>query len=187
MKIEVCNLETERLLLRKLNISDLNDYIEFRNNEKLHTYLPTKPKKNVKDYKKSLKARLKEYNKKKDPRLTWAIQLKDENKLVGTISIEDVWKQHRLCELGWSINVNYQNKGIAFEAGQALINHIFKNYDINRIQAFIWQGNEASKRLAIKLGFTHEGTDREARLKDGKFLDIWNFGLLRKEWEQLNK
>ena len=187
MKIEVCNLETERLILRKLQLSDLDDYIEFRNNEDLHKFLPTKPKENINEYKKSLKKAIKEYNSKKDPRLTWAIELKSENKLVGTISIEDFWELHKQCELGWSINVNYQNKGIAFEAGQTLINHIFKNYDINRIQAFIWQGNEPSKRLALKLGFTHEGTDREARLKNDKFLDVWNFGLLRKEWEQLNR
>ena len=33
MKVNVCNLETERLLLRKLEFKDLSDYIEFRNSE----------------------------------------------------------------------------------------------------------------------------------------------------------
>ena len=186
MKIEVCNLETERLLLRKLNMSDLEDYIEFRSNADLHKFLSTKPKDNVKDYKKSLKSIVKNYIS-KAPRLIWAIVLKRDDKLVGTISIENYLVAHKLCEIGWSVNVNYQGKGIASEAGQALINHLFSNCDVNRIHASIWQGNESSKKLALKLGFTHEGTDRQARFKNGKFLDVLNFGLLKTEWETLSK
>ena len=186
MKIEVCNLETERLLLRKLNIGDLDDYIEFRGNKKLHTFLSTKPKDKVNDYKKSLRSIIKSYNS-KTPRLIWAIVLKDEKKLVGTISIENYLVAHKSCELGWSVNVNYQGRGIASEAGHTLINHVFGNYDINRIYASIWKGNEASERLALKLGFSHEGTERQARFKNGEFLDVLNFGLLRSEWESLNK
>ncbi len=185
MKIKIDNIETERLLLRKYVMDDLDDYVEYRSNSKYYEFLPGEPKKNNDEYKKSLEKFVKGYNKRKEPEMTWAIVLKQENKVVGSISVEKFNEQHKLCEIGWGVSVNYHRKGIAYEAAVALINHLFTNYDLNRIQAFIWQGNKASEALAIKLGFTHEGTNRQARLKNGKFLDILNFGLLRNEWKNL--
>lgn len=182
MELRVNNIETSRLLLRRYKKSDINDYVEFRANEKLHNFLPTKVR-TLLDYDKSLNKIIRGYNKKNNPTLTWAIELKDEHKIVGSVSVEDVFLEHKLCEIGWAVNVNYWGKGIAYEASRALVDYLFLNFDFNRIQAFIWQGNEASKKLALKLGFTWEGTDRQARIKNGKVLDVWNFGLLRKEWK----
>lgn len=186
MRIEVVNLETKRLLLRKYVMEDLDAYVDYRSNPKYHEFLPGGPKKDKEEYRKSLEKFIKGYDKKKDPEMTWAVVLKSENKVVGSVSVESLNEPHKLCEIGWGVNVNYHRQGIAFEATSALINHLFTNYDLHRIQAFIWQDNKASEALAHKLGFTHEGTDRQARLKNGKFLDILNFGLLRSEWKKLN-
>lgn len=187
MELRVKNIETERLILRRYKKSDLPAYIEFRANEKLHTFLPTKVRPDIEGYAGSLNRIIKRYNYKTNPALTWTIELKSEHKIVGSVSVEQVLTQHKLCEIGWAINVNYQRQGIAFEASRALVDYLFTNFDFNRIQAFVWEGNEASKNLALKLGFTWEGTDRKARIKNGKVLDILNFGLLRCEWEQNNK
>ncbi|MBQ2864608.1 MAG: N-acetyltransferase [Clostridia bacterium] len=182
MNFQINKLETQNLILRKLTMQDLSDYIEFRQNEQLHKFLPTVPKSNS-EYQTSLKTRVENYNNLKNPTLTWGIELKSEHKLVGSVTIEDVLSEHKLCEIGWAVNVNYQGKGIATEALTEIISYIFSNSKVNRIQAFIWQGNSASIKLAKKLGFKHEGTDRKARLKNGQFLDVLNFGLLRSEWE----
>ena len=184
MELKVTKLETPRLILRRYKLSDINAYIEYRANENLHTFLPTKVRPDIDGYKNSLTKIIRKYNHKTEPALTWAIELKNEQKIVGSVSVENVLWQHKLCEIGWALNVNYQHLGIAFEASKALMNYLFTNFDFNRIQAFIWEGNVASKNLALKLGFTFEGTDRKARIKNDKFLDIWNFGILRNEWEQ---
>ncbi len=39
-------------------------------------------------------------------------------------------------------------------------------------------------QLAKKLGFVLEGVNKEAKLKDGKFLDVYNFGLLYPMWQK---
>lgn len=184
MELKVIKIETERLILRRYKKTDLPAYIEFRANEKLHTFLPTKVRPDIDGYAGSLNKIIKRYNYKTNPALTWAIELKKEHKIVGSVSVEQVLTEHKLCEIGWAINVNYQHQGIAYEASRALVDYLFTNFDFNRIQAFIWEGNIPSKNLALKLGFTWEGTDRKARIKNGKYLDIWNFGLLRQEWKQ---
>lgn len=186
MGIKVVNIETERLLLRKYVMADLEDYIEYRSNPKYHEFLPGKPRDNKEEYRESLEEFIKNYDKSKDPTMTWAIVLKAENKVVGSVSVEDFWQEQKLCEIGWGVNVDYHGRGIAFEATSELINYLFSNYDLHRIQAFVWSGNEASRALALKLGFTHEGTARQARFKNGKFIDILNFGLSKNEWEKMN-
>ena len=54
---------------------------------------------------------------------------------------------------------------------------------MNRIDANIWDGNDASKKLAQKLGFVQEGIQRKARIKNGKLIDLYCYGLLKEEWE----
>ena len=78
---------------------------------------------------------------------------------------------------------NFQKQGYAYEAVKALINHIFTTLNMNRISIVIWDGNNASKKLAERLGFIQEGIERKARIKNDKFIDLYCYGLLKEEWE----
>jgi RimJ/RimL family protein N-acetyltransferase len=42
-------------------------------------------------------------------------------------------------------------------------------------------------RVAEKTGFRHEGSQREMRLWQGEWLDLEHFGMLREEWERLER
>lgn len=159
-------------------MSDLDAYIDYRRNKRLHEWLPGKPVYDDKYYKKSLK----EIIKGSDNRWVWAIELKEEHKIVGSVSIEDIFEKYKYCEIGYSVNVSYQGMGIAYEAASALIDFCFNELDMHRIEIYVWKGNVASENLAKKLGFTHEGTLRDVRIKDEKYYDEVVYGLLRPEW-----
>lgn len=182
--IKVEPIETQRLMLRRYKMTDLADFVGYRANEKLHEFLPSKVRENSSGYKKSLADFVKNYNNEKRPTMTWAIALKDSNKVIGSVSVESYEEQNKCVEIGWALSVKYQHKGYAFEACKALIDYLFEKYDLNRIQAFVWEGNEASRKLAKKLGFTHEGTNRAYKLKGDKYFDVLNFGLLKSEWQE---
>ncbi|MBQ8923977.1 MAG: GNAT family N-acetyltransferase [Lachnospiraceae bacterium] len=62
------------------------------------------------------------------------------------------------AELGYKIDLLYQNRGYACEAVKAGIKVIKEIYNINRIVAHIAPGNKPSLRLAEKLGFEKIGT-----------------------------
>ena len=61
----------------------------------------------------------------------------------------------------------------------------FNTLDLNRVQSEADTRNAASGRVLEKLGFLREGTLRENCIVDGEASDSWVYGLLRREWEQL--
>jgi RimJ/RimL family protein N-acetyltransferase len=63
-----------------------------------------------------------------------------------------------------------------------VVRYAFDELRLDRVQAWVFANNTASKRLLHKLGFTHEGTMR-ARVRWGAGrVDDEVFGLLRDEW-----
>lgn len=178
--IKVKELKTERLVLKKITMKNLDDYFEWKSNEEYHKFLSSKIK-TKEEYKKSIEEIINGYANKEEPTLLWGVFFK--NKLIGSVSIEDWNITHKWCEIGWGLNLNYGKQGFAYEAAKCLINYIFNNLKMNRVSAFIWDGNDASKNLAIKLGFIQEGIERKARFKNNKFIDLYCYGLLKEEWK----
>jgi len=178
--IEVVELRTARLVLKKLSYSDFDDYAEWKSQEEYHQFLPSKPK--IKEeYKSTLRSIIAGYEDKENPNLLWGIYL--NNKLIGSVNISKISSSHKVCEIGWGLNPKFQKQGFAYEATKCLVEHIFKKLKMNRISIVIWDGNEASKNLAKKLGFVQEGIERQARYKNDKFIDLYCYGLLKEEWK----
>jgi ribosomal-protein-alanine N-acetyltransferase len=69
--------------------------------------------------------------------------------------------------------------GSTTEAVQLLVDYLFGAKKKHRIQLVIVPGNAASRRIAEKCGFTHEGVVRGAFFNDGRNHDVDLFGLLR--------
>ena len=179
---ELDNIDTSRLLIRKMKLSDANDYFEWRSNPDYHTFLPSNAKNDLEYYKQIVHDCVDSYNS-DNPSLFYVIELKSEHKVIGCVSIENINEKYKNLTIGWGLNLNFQGNGYAYEAVSTFIDYIFNNYDIHRIQISIWAGNEKSINLAKKLGFIYEGTGRESRYKNGKFIDNLNFGLLKHEWK----
>jgi len=61
-------------------------------------------------------------------------------------------------EAGWWVTEDRRNDGIATEAMEAAIDDLFSRTDVETITAYISDGgNEASRRVAAKLGFSVRG------------------------------
>ena len=178
--IDVVEFRTARLVLKKLSYSDFEDYAEWKSQDIYHDHLPSKAK-TKEEYKKAIESIIKGYEDKDDPNLIWGVFYK--NKLIGSVSIEDWNTTHKWCEIGWGLNPKFQNQGFAYESTKCLVEHIFEKLKMNRISIVIWDGNEASKNLAKKLGFVQEGIERQARYKNDKFIDLYCYGLLKEEWK----
>ena len=180
--IQVKTLKTERLVLKKITKKNLNDYVEWKSNREYHKFLPTDVK-TKQEYEISLNSIIKNYDNKDEPNLLWGIFY--NNKLIGSVSIEDWNIKHKWCEIGWGLSPKFQNQGFAYEAVKCLINYIFNIVKMNRIKVVIWNKNDASKKLASKLGFVQEGIERKARIKNNKFVDLYCYGLLKEEWGKI--
>ena len=73
----------------------------------------------------------------------------------------------------------HAGRGYTTEAVQLLVDYLFGAKKKHRIQLVIVPENAASKRIAEKCGFTHEGRIRGAFFNDGRNHDVDLFGLLR--------
>jgi RimJ/RimL family protein N-acetyltransferase len=88
----------------------------------------------------------------------------------------------------WSIGLDicedgYLNRGIGTEALRLWIDYLFANSNIHRIGFATYSFNPRMIRVAEKLRFRHEGSDREIIRWQGEWVDRLHFGMLRNEWQ----
>jgi [ribosomal protein S5]-alanine N-acetyltransferase len=117
-----------------------------------------------------------------NPGIRFAIQLKESPELIGTIGLFKWNRIWRTCSIGYELSGTHHGKGIMNEAAQAAIAWGFDAMDLNRIEAQIHPNNAASISLAKRLGFLEEGRLREAGYWNGGPQDLFQYSLLRSEW-----
>lgn len=84
----------------------------------------------------------------------------------------DIDWQGRQCDTGYWVRKSAQGRGFATEAANALVRYAFGALGMRRIGLTYSDGNEASRRIAEKLGFSLEGVQRGANvLPGGKHAD----------------
>lgn len=83
-------------------------------------------------------------------------------------------------ELSYQVySAGHRGKGLASEAVALLVRYLFETRPMNRIRLVIHPGNAASRKLAEKCGFRHEGTARGAWFNAGRHQDVEIYALLR--------
>ena len=110
---------------------------------------------------------------------TFAIYFK--NQLVGLIGMKDTDLDNQKTEIGYWLSEKYQHIGIVTRSATALINYVFDELNLNRIQLKAATGNFKSQRVAERLGFIREGIERDGELHERGFVDLVVFGLLKND------
>ena len=173
-------LETERLILRQVNEKDVKQIYEILSNVEVAKYeyfYPVKSKEEAMEFIERYKQNLED-----EEEITWGIILKETNKLIGTCCLGDFNVGARRAEIGYNIAQAEWNKGYATEALAAVIGFGFDNINLNRIEATITPGNNASVKVLKKLKFTQEGVVRERDLIKGKLEDGIIMAILKREY-----
>lgn len=83
--------------------------------------------------------------------MSWAIVLKETNKIIGQINIGDF--EDKEISIGYFIDENFSNHGYTTQAASALIQHAFKKYHYDHIITIAQPANLASNAVIKKLGF----------------------------------
>ena len=102
---------------------------------------------------------------------------------VGNIALHSLDAQNRQGEVGILIGDSAsRGKGYGTEALKLLADHAFRRMNLNKLTAGLVDGNIASQKAFEKAGFRREGTLREHFYLDGRYLDYFRYGLLRREF-----
>jgi RimJ/RimL family protein N-acetyltransferase len=115
--------------------------------------------------------------------LRLGIQAAEGEALIGTCSLFAFHEPSRRAELGYGLAPAAWGRGHMTEALSALLGFAFGPLGLNRIEADIDPGNEASARVLARLGFVQEGYFRERWIVGGQVSHSAMFGLLRADWE----
>lgn len=82
-------------------------------------------------------------------------------------------------EMGYWLGEAYWGRGIVTAAVGLVAAHAFEAMNAERVQAFVYEWNPASRRVLEKNGFQQEGRLRRAVHKDGMWGDCWVYGRVR--------
>jgi RimJ/RimL family protein N-acetyltransferase len=92
---------------------------------------------------------------------------------------------HRFsAEVGYWLGRAHWGKGLATAALTALTRHGFERHGMVRLFAGVFEGNAASMRVLEKCGYALEGVSKRSALKGGRFLDVYNYGIVREEYRR---
>lgn len=109
----------------------------------------------------------------------------DDETIVGIISLTNIDYHNRCCRLHIMIgNVSNRNKGIGTYAIREMVKHAFLNVNMNRVELGILDYNEHSSYVFEKIGFHLEGIKREAVFKNGKYVDMKEYSILKSEYSK---
>jgi ribosomal-protein-alanine N-acetyltransferase len=96
-----------------------------------------------------------------------------DNNFVGTV--------HR-AEIGFDLTPHYWGNGYMAEAITRVVDFIFSNTEINRIEATAHSENDRSLNVLARLGFHREGILREYVKWEGKYWDMASLAMLKRDW-----
>ena len=114
-----------------------------------------------------------------------AIERGADGVFIGWCCLVNWNPDHRSATLGFCFDDAAWGQGLATEAAGALLQWAFDTLDLNRVQSETDTRNAAASRVLEKLGFVREGMLREDCVVAAEVSDSWVYGLLRREWKQL--
>lgn len=170
-------LETERLLLRRLIKKDDGQIFKMRSDAEVMKYIGKNPMQSVNeavDWIQIVDTALDT-----NSGITWAIADKESpDTLIGTIGLWRFIKEHFRAEVGYMLLPVHWNKGLAKEALIKVIDYGFKDLKLHSIEGQITPRNEASASLLERTGFKREAYFKENYFVKGIFEDTAVYSLV---------
>lgn len=114
----------------------------------------------------------------------WAIELKDIAEPIGSISVVNSDERVDMVEIGFCIGKSFWGQGIMTEAFQAVIDYLFGEVGVQRIEAGHDPNNPASGAVQRKCGLKYEGTFRRRIRSNQGITDVAWYSILKEEWKK---
>ena len=107
----------------------------------------------------------------------------DGDNILGLISLCSIDYINQRAELHIMIgNMENYGKGIGSFAVKKILEHAFYNLNLQRVEIGVLDYNLRAIKLYEKCGFVKEGVKRDAVFKSGRYVDLLQYGILRKEY-----
>ncbi len=170
-------LEGDRIYLSPRNSDDVEKFTEWLNDFQVTDY--TQRSANVM----TLQAESEYLNNSKEE-YAMVIVTKDEDKMIGTVSIEQINFINRTGTLGIFIgDKDYRDKGYGTEAIKLILEYAFQYINLNNVMLTVMSYNDRAKRCYEKCGFKEFGRRHQSVYMDGKYYDTIYMEVLKENFE----
>ena len=171
------NLKGNNILLRALELTDLDFLYQLENDESVWEISNTITPYSHYILKKYLENSHKDIFEVKQLRLI--ISTLTDEKAIGCIDLYDYDPKHKRVGLGIIIfSEKQKQKGYAYEATKMLCDYAVESLDVHQIYASITEGNTASIKLFEKVGFIKTGTKKDWIYTQGSYKNELHYQLI---------
>lgn len=177
------NMETERLILRRLTKEDASEaYNNWCSNYEVSKYVIWEKHENVEVTKELFENWEKEYE--KNDTFRWIIEIKDTNELIGTIDVVNKkFIPYETCEIGYCYGRKFWNKGYGTEALSRIIKYLFEEVKVSLVYAEHMSNNPASGKVMEKSGMKKEAVLKSRIIdKEGNRNDLITYSITKEEY-----
>ena len=147
-------IETERLILRPFQKSDLHDFFQYASIKGVGEMAGWHHHESIEKSEQILDIFIQEDK-------TFAVCLKDDGKVIGSLGVEEYGMESELTEfdgyrgreIGYVLSRDHWGKGLMPEAVKAVIDYLFDELDLDFLTCGYYDFNSQSKRVQEKCGF----------------------------------
>lgn len=146
-------LETDRLILRSWEDTDLQDFFEYASVDGVGERAGWKHHESIDVSSKILQSFIADKN-------VFALQYKANHKVIGSLGLHNAWTNSdpnyenlRAKEIGYVLSKDYWGMGLMPEAVSAVIQFCFDQYNLDAIAIAHFSTNLQSQRVIEKCGF----------------------------------
>ncbi|MDB4303548.1 GNAT family N-acetyltransferase [Desulfosarcina sp.] len=152
------HIETERLILRELRITDLEGMFELDSDPEVHKYLGNKPVKNRAASEKILENVLNQYKERGIGR--WAVINKSTNEFMGWsgLRLNTEYNMNgftKYYDVGYRLIKRFWGHGYATESSKTAIDYAFNVLKLEVLYGITELGNQASHNVLLKIGLKY--------------------------------
>jgi RimJ/RimL family protein N-acetyltransferase len=174
-------IESERLVLRRMNGADLAPFLAYVNDPEVARY------QSWVSYTEEQALEVIERQKSLEPGtpgqwFTFAAELKETGSMIGHVALVMKKDEQMQAEFGFTFAREYQGRGLAREAAEAVLDYAFSVLELHRVTAITDCENARSAALLERLGMRREGHFVENIWFKGAWGSEYLYALLRREW-----
>ncbi len=180
--MKILNINTERLNIRHLELSDLANFHIYRSNPEVTKYQGfdvmtiDQAEEFINDNSTKSFGKAGEW-------VQYGIENRETNQLIGDCAIKLDQYDTRIAEIGITISHLEQKKGFAKEVLNGILTFLFDIKEIHRVVEIVDAENVASINLLKSIGFRQEGHFIENVFFKGKWGSEYQYAMLKRDWD----
>ena len=177
-------VQTERLLIRRMAMRDVDDIHVYQSREDVCRYLPFAPR--SRDEVADKVAQFSEAIVLTGEGDYWQLaieRLADPGRVIGDVYFSLRSTANAAGEIGWTLHPSHAGQGYMTEAAGAILEVAFAGIGLHRVFARLDPRNEPSAALCRRLGMREEGYFAQDTWFKGEWGDTSIFAILAHEWE----